>query len=234
LINEGESLFSLGYLSLHERALIEVIYTKIIHKINELLKKCKNIPDELNGFDLNLCETYFTNFSLFQSLPDSWAIDQLFPIMPIHRLKEKPEVIARIADITCDSDGQINKFVGEEGEQDYLLLHNLNDGEEYYLGFFLVGAYQEILGDLHNLFGDTNAVHISFNKKTGYKIDSVIIGDTVSESLKYVQYSSREILKNIREHLEKSVSKKIITIEESIIFLERFQKTLNDYTYFFK
>jgi arginine decarboxylase len=231
LIQEAVSLFNLGYLTLQERAMAEWLYGKIIKKINSIVEKIKPIPEELQNFQLALRQTYFANFSLFQSVPDSWAIDQLFPIVPIQRLNQKPDVIASIADITCDSDGEITSFVGENGRTKYLPLHKMRKDEDYYIGFFLIGAYQEILGDLHNLFGDTNAVHITFNKRTGYMIDTVINGDACWESLKYVQYKGPEILKRVREHLEKDVAHKKVSIEESSHFIELLDRTLLGYTY---
>jgi arginine decarboxylase len=231
LIQEAVSLFNLGYLTLQERAMAEWLYGKIIKKINSIVEKIKPIPEELQNFQLALRQTYFANFSLFQSIPDSWAIDQLFPIVPLQRLNQKPDVIASIADITCDSDGEITSFVGENGRTKYLPLHKIRKDEDYYIGFFLIGAYQEILGDLHNLFGDTNAVHITFNKKTGYMIDTVINGDACWESLKYVQYKGPEILKRVREHLEKGVAHKKVSIEESSHFIELLDRTLLGYTY---
>jgi arginine decarboxylase len=231
LIQEAVSLFNLGYLTLQERAMAEWLYGKIIRKINSIVEKIRPIPEELQNFQLALRQTYFANFSLFQSIPDSWAIDQLFPIVPIQRLNQKPDVIASIADITCDSDGEITSFVGENGRTKFLPLHKLRKDEDYYIGFFLIGAYQEILGDMHNLFGDTNAVHITFNKKTGYMIDTVINGDACWESLKYVQYKGPEILKRVREHLEKGVSRREVSIEESSHFIELLDRTLLGYTY---
>jgi arginine decarboxylase len=231
LIQEAVSLFNLGYLTLQERAMAEWLYGKIIKKINSIVEKIKPIPEELQNFQLALRQTYFANFSLFQSVPDSWAIDQLFPIVPIQRLNQKPDVMASIADITCDSDGEITSFVGENGRTKFLPLHKMRKDEEYYIGFFLIGAYQEILGDLHNLFGDTNAVHITFNKKTGYMIDTVINGDACWESLKYVQYKGPEILKRVREHLEKDVALRKVSIEESSHFIELLDRTLLGYTY---
>lgn len=231
LIQESVSLFNLGYLNMNERANAEWICSRIIRKINSIVEKLKPIPDELQNFQLSLRQTYFANFSLFQSVPDSWAIDQLFPIVPIQRLDEKPDVLASIADITCDSDGEITSFVGENGRTKALPLHKMDPGEEYFIGFFLIGAYQEILGDMHNLFGDTNAVHISFNKKTNYRIDSVITGDATWESLKYVQYDSHEILKRVRNNLEQDVALQKVSIEESSHFLELLDRTLQSYTY---
>jgi len=231
LIQEAVSLFNLGYLTLSERAMAEWLHGKILRKINGIVEKIKPIPEELQNFQLSLRQTYFANFSLFQSVPDSWAIDQLFPIVPIQRLNQKPDVMASIADITCDSDGEITSFVGENGRTKYLPLHKIRKDEDYFVGFFLIGAYQEILGDMHNLFGDTNAVHVTFNKKTGYKIDTVINGDATWESLKYVQYKGPEILKHVRDTLEKDVALRKVSIEESSHFLELLDKTLLGYTY---
>ena len=231
LIEESVSLFNLGHLNLNERANAEWIYSRIIKKINALIENIKPIPEELRNFQLGLRQTCYANFSLFQSIPDYWAIDQLFPIIPIQRLDEKPEVIASIADITCDSDGEITSFVGQNGRTKALPLHKIAVGEDYFIGFFLIGAYQEILGDMHNLFGDTNAVHITFHKKTNYKIDTVITGDATWESLKYVQYDSSEILKRVRNGLEKDVSLQKVSIEHSSHFLQLLDKTLQSYTY---
>jgi arginine decarboxylase len=231
LIQEAVSLFNLGYLNLHDRAVAEWICSKIIRKISSILEKMKTIPDELQNFQLGTRQTHFANFSLFQSVPDSWAIDQLFPIVPIQRLHQKPDVMASIADITCDSDGEVTSFVGENGRTKFLPIHKIRSEEDYFIGFFLIGAYQEILGDMHNLFGDTNAVHITFSKKTNYKIDTVINGDATWESLKYVQYDGQEILKQVRNNLEKGVALRKISIEESSHFLELLDRTLKAYTY---
>jgi arginine decarboxylase len=231
LIQEAVSLFNLGYLNLHDRALAEWLCSKIFIKINGIVDRLKIIPDELQNFQVSMRQTVFANFSLFQSLPDSWAIDQLFPIVPIQRLNQKPEIMASIADITCDSDGEITSFVGENGRTKYLPLHKISAAEDYYIGFFLIGAYQEILGDMHNLFGDTNAVHVTFNRKTNYKIDTVIAGDTIWESLKYVQYKGPEILKHVRDTLEKGVASRKISFEETSHFLELLDKALVSYTY---
>ncbi len=231
LIQEAVSLFSLGYLTLPDRALAEWLCNKIFIKINKIVERLKPIPEELQTFQLSLRETYFANFSLFQSVPDSWAIDQLFPIMPIQRLNQKPDVMATIADITCDSDGAVSSFVGEHGRTEFLPLHKVQNDEDYYIGFFMIGAYQEILGDMHNLFGDTNAVHVTFNKKTNYKIDTVINGDATWESLKYVQYKGPEILKQVRDALEKNVASRKVTFEETSHFIELLDKMLTSYTY---
>lgn len=231
LYNEAISLFNLGYLNLFYRAQAEILYNKIIKKIYSFLEKQRNISDELEQFKLKLKKTVFLNFSIFQSIPDAWAIKQLFPIMPIQRLNEKPNLICSIADVTCDSDGEISHFVGAEGEEQFLPLHNVSEKEDYYIGFFLTGAYQEILGDMHNLFGDPNAVHIRFHKKSGYKIETVIPAETISETLKYVQYNGQEILKCVRDNLEPSVSSGKISIEESRHYLDLYEKSLNSFTY---
>ncbi len=228
---EAISLFKLGYLNLQERAIVEWVCSKIIIKMNDIIERLKTIPEEMQNFQLSLRKTYFANFSLFQSIPDSWAIDQLFPILPLQRLQQKPDVLASIADITCDSDGEITSFVGEHGKTKYLPIHRIEADEDYYIGFFLIGAYQEILGDMHNLFGDTNAVHITFNKKTNYKIDRVIKGDSINDLLKYVQHDGNEILKNIHNKLEKQVAMGRITIEESSHFMQLLDRTLQGYTY---
>jgi len=232
LIQEAVSLFNLGYLNLHDRAMAEWLYGRIIRKINVLVEKMRPIPEELQNFKLSMKQTYFANFSLFQSIPDSWAIDQLFPIVPIQRLDEKPDIISSIADITCDSDGEITSFVGESGRTKFLPIHKVRKDEDYYIGFMLIGAYQEILGDLHNLFGDTNAVHVTFNKRTNYRIDSVISGDSITQTLKYVQYDAGEIMKKVRDNLENGVASRKISIEESSHFIELLEKTLQTYTYF--
>jgi arginine decarboxylase len=231
LIQEAVSLFSLGYLTLHDRALAEWLCNKIFIKINEIVGRMREVPEDLQVFQLSLRQTYFANFSLFQSVPDSWAIDQLFPIMPLQRLSQKPDVMATIADITCDSDGEVSSFVGENGRTKFLPLHKVTGEEDYYIGFFMIGAYQEILGDMHNLFGDTNAVHITFNKKTSYKIDTVIKGDATWESLKYVQYKGPEILKHVQDSLEKKVASRKVSFEETSHFVELLDKMLVSYTY---
>lgn len=231
LIQEAVSLFNLGHLTLKDRAMAEWLYSRIIITIDGIVDTLKSVPEELRNFKLNLRQTCFANFSLFQSLPDAWAIDQLFPIMPIQRLGEKPDVIASLADITCDPDGELTSFVGENGRAGFLPLHRVRTGEEYYIGFFLIGAYQEILGDLNNLFGDTNAVHVTFAPKAHYRIDSVISGDAIGQTLKYVQYNSNEILKKVRDELEKGVASQKISIEECSYFIELLDRMLQTYTY---
>lgn len=188
---EALDLFSHGIVDLKTRAQIERLYWSITREINQIAGGLKHAPDEFRGLSKLLADKYFCNFSLFQSLPDSWAIDQIFPIMPIQRLDEKPERSATLQDITCDSDGKIANFISTRNVAHYLPVHSLKKTEPYYLAVFLVGAYQEILGDMHNLFGDTNAVHVSVNEK-GYNIEQIIDGETVAEVLDYVQYNPKK------------------------------------------
>jgi arginine decarboxylase len=177
-----------------------------------------------------LSDKYFSNFSLFQSLPDSWAVDQIFPIIPIHRLDEKPDRSATLQDITCDSDGKIDNFISTRNLSHYLPVHSLNPREPYYIGVFLVGAYQEILGDLHNLFGDTNAVHVSVDSK-GYSIDQIIDGETVAEVLEYVQYNPKKMVRTLETWVTASVKSGKITAEEGKEFLSNYRSGLYGYTY---
>jgi len=227
---EALDRFSLGLLDLKTRAQIERLFWSIAREIYQMLSELKHIPDELRVLPKLLSDKYFCNFSLFQSLPDSWAIDQIFPIMPIHRLDEKPDRSATIQDITCDSDGKIDNFISTRNLSYYLPVHSLDNKESYYIGVFLVGAYQEILGDLHNLFGDTNAVHVSVNDK-GYNIDQVIDGETVAEVLDYVQYNAKKMVRTLETWVMSSVKSKIITAEEGKEFLSNYRSGLYGYTY---
>nr|MBP8871656.1 biosynthetic arginine decarboxylase [Bacteroides sp.] len=192
---EALDRFSLGMLDLHTRAQIEKLFWSVAREVNDIAKTMKHVPEELRISKM-LPDKYFCNFSLFQSLPDSWAIDQMFPIMPISRLDEKPTRTATIQDVTCDSDGKINCFISSHGFSNALPIHPIKNGESYYLGVFLVGAYQEILGDMHNLFGDTNTVHVSVHKD-GYEIEQIIDGETVAEVLDYVQYNPKKLVRNV-------------------------------------
>ncbi len=188
------------------------------------------IPEELEGLDAMLSDTYFCNFSLFQSMPDSWAIKQLFPIMPIHRLDEKPTRHAVLGDITCDSDGKVDQFIDRRDVKRTLPLHEYN-GEDYYLGAFLVGAYQEILGDLHNLFGDTNAVHVRLSPSGEVMLDEVIKGDTVREVLDYVQFKTDSLVAHLRRSVEAAVREGRLGYEESGRLLRFYEEGLHGYTY---
>lgn len=227
---ESLDLFALGIVDLQTRAEIESMYWSVCREINTLAKSMKHVPDELRNLDKLLADKYFCNFSLFQSLPDSWAIDQLFPILPIQRLDERPTRNATLQDITCDSDGKITNFVTSRNISHVLPLHALKKGEPYYLGVFLVGAYQEILGDLHNLFGDTNAVHISV-KNGKYNIDQIIDGETVDEVLDYVQYSPKKLVRQLETWVTKSVKLGKISLEEGKEFLNNYRSGLYGYTY---
>ena len=228
--DEALELFSHGIVDLKTRAEIESMYWSVCHEINTLSKQMKHVPEELRNIDKLLADNYFCNFSLFQSLPDSWAIDQLFPIMPIQRLTERPTRNATLQDITCDSDGKIANFVKEGHLSHVLPLHALRRNEPYYLGVFLVGAYQEILGDMHNLFGDTNAVHVSV-KDGHYHIDQIIDGETVEEVLDYVQYNPKKLVRQLEIWVTKSVKNGKISLEEGKEFLSNYRSGLYGYTY---
>ena len=227
---EALDLFAHGIVDLKTRAEIEGRYWSICREINTLTKQLKHVPEELRKMDKLLADKYFCNFSLFQSLPDSWAIDQLFPILPIQRLDERPTRNATLQDITCDSDGKIANFVTNRHISHVLPVHQLKKTEQYYLGVFLVGAYQEILGDMHNLFGDTNAVHISV-KDGRYHIDQIIDGETVEEVLDYVQYNPKKLVRQLEIWVAKSVKAGKISLEEGKEFLSNYRSGLYGYTY---
>lgn len=227
--DEALDLFSLGMLDLRTRAQIEKLFWSVARDVYDIAKDMKHVPDELK-MSKTLPDKYFCNFSLFQSLPDSWAIDQMFPIMPISRLDERPSRTATIQDITCDSDGKINNFISDHGVANALPIHPLKSNESYYIGVFLVGAYQEILGDMHNLFGDTNAVHISVYPDH-YEIDQIIDGETVAEVLDYVQYSPKKLVRNVEIWVTRSMKNGKITPEEGREFLSNYRSGLYGYTY---
>ena len=227
---EALDLFSHGIVDLKTRAQIERLYWSITREINQIAGGLKHAPDEFRGLSKLLADKYFCNFSLFQSLPDSWAIDQIFPIMPIQRLDEKPERSATLQDITCDSDGKIANFISTRNVAHYLPVHSLKKTEPYYLAVFLVGAYQEILGDMHNLFGDTNAVHVSVNEK-GYNIEQIIDGETLAEVLDYVQYNPKKLVRTLETWVTKSVKEGKISLEEGKEFLSNYRSGLYGYTY---
>lgn len=228
--DESLELFSHGFVDLQTRAEIEAMYWSVCHEVNLLAKDMKHVPDELRRLDQLLADKYFCNFSLFQSLPDSWAIDQLFPIAPLQRLKDRPTRKATLHDITCDSDGKISNFVVDGHISRVLPLHTLKKNEPYYLGVFLVGAYQEILGDMHNLFGDTTAAHISV-KNGKYNIDQIFDGETVEEVLEYVQYNPKKLVRQLEQWVTKSVKQGKISIEEGKEFLSNYRSGLYGYTY---
>ncbi len=227
---EALDLFSLGMLDLKTRAQIEKLFWSIAREVGEIASSMKHAPEELRKIARMLPDKYFCNFSLFQSLPDSWAIDQLFPIIPIARLDEKPQRTCTIQDITCDSDGKIANFITSSGLSSSLPIHSLRQGESYYIGVFLVGAYQEILGDMHNLFGDTNAVHINVYRDH-YEIDQVIDGETVAEVLDYVQYNPKKLARNVETWVTASMKAGAISPEEGRDFLSTYRSGLYGYTY---
>ena len=226
---EALNLFSLGLLDLKSRAKVERLFWSIAREVNHIANDLKRVPEDFTSLPKLLADKYFCNFSLFQSLPDLWAIDQLFPIIPIQRLDENPTHLATLQDITCDSDGKITNFVAKS-TQHTLPLHSFSDKEHYYIGVFLVGAYQEILGDLHNLFGDTNAVHVSVDEK-GYYIDQIIDGETIADVLEYVQYSPKKLVRTVETWVTKCVKDGKITVEEGKEFLSNYRSGLYGYTY---
>ncbi len=223
-------LFNLGNLSLSERVIAEDIFWAICQKIRKIVRELRDVPEELEGLERALSDTYFCNFSMFQSLPDIWAIDQLFPIMPIHRLGEEPTRRAVLADITCDSDGKIDHFIDRRDVKQVLELHPVN-GQDYFLGVFLIGAYQEILGDLHNLFGNTNTVHVSLANGGGYQIEHVVTGDTVTDVLKYVSYAREDLVARVRRFAELAVRANRMSLEETRSMLRMYEEGLAGYTY---
>jgi arginine decarboxylase len=228
--DEVMNMFNLGTLTIEQRALGERLFWATCSKMLKVVRELNYVPEELQGLEALLSDTYFCNFSIFQSMPDSWAINQLFPIMPIHRLNEPPTRRAVLGDITCDSDGKIDQFIDLRDVRNTLQLHPFN-GQPYYLGAFLLGAYQEILGDLHNLFGDTNAVHISLDDDGVVNLDTVLKGDTVREVLHYVQYSADELLARMRKDVERAVRSGKISLEESRQLLRFYETGLEGYTY---
>jgi arginine decarboxylase len=224
------NLFSGGYLPLEQRCQAENLYWAILVKLKKLAGGMDEIPEDLQGLDDAMADTYFCNFSLFQSCPDSWAIKQLFPVMPIHRLNVAPTQHAVLGDITCDSDGKIDQFIDRRDVKRTLPLHAVN-GDPYYLGVFLVGAYQEILGDLHNLFGDTHAVHVSLDERGNVVLDAVIKGDTVKEVLDYVEFDADTLVRKLRHDVEHAVREGKISYEESGRLLQFYEEGLQGYTY---
>ncbi|HEY9708273.1 MAG TPA: hypothetical protein V6D48_08720, partial [Oculatellaceae cyanobacterium] len=260
---EAKSLFNLGYLSLTQRARAEQLYWVCCQKILAIARTQDYVPDDLEDLEKIMTSIYYVNLSVFQSVPDSWAIDQLFPIMPIHRLNEEPTRRGILADLTCDSDGKIDQFIDlrdvksvlelhplrdvetesrGEGEQQRISsqfahstnpkskIQNLKSKEPYYMGLFLAGAYQEIMGNLHNLFGDTNAVHIKLTPR-GYEIEHVVKGDTVTEVLGYVQYDAEDLVESVRRRTEQALRENRITLEESQRLLQNYEQSLGSYTY---
>lgn len=233
---EADQLFSLGYMSLEDKAKAEQLYWIAMNKMNEVLNTLDRdyLPADLYNIEEHLTDQYLCDFSVFQSILDHWAIGQLFPIMPIHRLNEKPTQRGTIVDLTCDSDGKVDKFISEEGEQNYLPLHKLIDNEDYYLGFFLMGAYQDILGDMHNLFGRVNEVHVyaDSDEPNNFYIEEYISGTKVVEALGIVQYFPSDLKKQIESIIRKRVKAKKLKPTQGVEFLHLYSKALEEYTYY--
>ncbi len=248
--DEIVSKFGFGYIGLPDRARAERLYWACCAKILDIVRQQDYVPDDLEDLEKIMASIYYVNFSVFQSAPDSWAIDQLFPIMPIHRLDEEPTRRATLADLTCDSDGKVDQFIDLRDVKYVLELHPLKPREAapqptnqlnlpsepeaahepYYLGMFLNGAYQEVMGNLHNLFGDTNAVHIKLTPK-GYQIEHVVKGDTMTEVLGYVQYDSEDLIENIRQRTEQALQENRITLQEAQLLQQNYERSLSRYTY---
>ncbi|HEY7513783.1 MAG TPA: biosynthetic arginine decarboxylase, partial [Vicinamibacteria bacterium] len=226
---EAITAFNLGFLDLKARARVEELFWASCEKILKIVRDLPYVPDELEGLEKQLSDTYYCNFSLFQSLPDHWAVRQLFPTLPIHRLNKAPSRRAVLADLTCDSDGKMNEFIDLRDVKHFLELHPPN-GEPYLIGTFLVGAYQEILGDLHNLFGDTDAVHVKIDDGD-YRVEHVVEGDSVSEVLSYVQYSKEDLVSRVRRAVEVALREKRLTMAESGRLMRRYEEGLEGYTY---
>jgi arginine decarboxylase len=226
-----QQMFNLGLLSLEFRALAERLYWATCTKLRDYCRKLERAPEELEDLETTLSDTYFCNFSVFQSLPDSWAIDQLFPVMPVHRLDERPTRTGVLADITCDSDGKIDRFVSLRDVKKALELHELKEGEKYYLAAFLVGAYQETLGDLHNLFGDTHVVHIRLHDQGGWWIEEIVKGDTANKVLEYMEYDVAELPPALTRDCERAIRDGRMTIAESQALKRFYEKELDGYAY---
>ncbi len=230
LKEEASSLFALGYLDLRGRARVERLFWDCCEKILRIVRDMPYVPEELEDLEKGLADTYYGNFSVFQSAPDHWAVKQLFPVMPIHRLEERPTRRGVFADLTCDSDGKIDQFIDPRDVKDVLELHAWT-GQPYYIGVFLVGAYQEILGDLHNLFGDTDAVHVRLAEGGGYTIEHVVEGDEVNEVLSYVEYDRSHLIEKVRRTVESALRAGQISLEESARLRKRYEQGLQEYTY---
>lgn len=230
LKEEASTLFSLGYLDLRGRARVERMFWDCCEKILRIVRELPYVPDDLEPLEKGLADTYYGNFSVFQSVPDHWAVKQLFPVMPIHRLEEKPTRRGVFADLTCDSDGKIDKFIDQRDVKDVLELHAWN-GQPYFIGVFLVGAYQEILGDLHNLFGDTDAVHVRLDADGRYEVEHVVEGDVVTEVLSYVQYDKGTLIEKVRRTIEVAMREGQISLEDSARLRRHYEQGLREYTY---
>src|SRR6185369_5061853 len=231
LRDEAMVLFNVGQIGMRERARVEEFYWRTCEKILKITRLLDYVPDDLANLERDMSDTYFLNFSLFQSVPDSWAIHQLFPVLPLHRHLEAPTRRATLADITCDSDGKVDRFIDLRDVKRTLELHPLKKDEPYYLGFFLVGAYQEILGDMHNLFGDTNVVHEDLDDAGRARLTHVLRGERVQDVLEYVEYFESDLFSNLRRSVEKALEDGRITFEESALLYRRYEAGLHGYTY---
>jgi arginine decarboxylase len=231
LRDEAMVLFNVGQITLRERARVEEFFWRTCQKILRIVREQPYVPDDLANLERDMADTYFLNFSVFQSLPDAWAIHQLFPVLPLHRLNEQPTRHAVLADITCDSDGKVDRFIDLRDVKRTLELHPLRSNEPYYVGFFLVGAYQEILGDMHNLFGDPNIVHVDVDEQGRPRLTHVVRGDRTEEVLSYVEYFEQDVLTRLRRHIERSLEEGRMTIEESARLQRAYEAGLQSYTY---
>jgi arginine decarboxylase len=229
-LEESRSLFKFGYLGLRELARAERLFWNCAEKIRACVPRLKQVPEELRQLDELLGSIYYCNFSIFQSAPDIWAMEQLFPFIPIHRLEERPTVKARLADLTCDSDGIVDAFIDIEEVQTALDVHPVRSGERYFLAMFLGGAYQEILGDLHNLFGDTNAVHVHV-EDYGYSVSNVIKGDAITDVLRFLQYDPEEMIERVRKQAERALNAGRMSLDQLRAFMAHYDKSLRGYTY---
>jgi len=230
LKEDAQQAFRLGYIDLQARARAEQLFAACCVRIHQAVHGLQEVPDELAGLGRQLADTYYGNFSLFQSLPDSWALQQLFPIMPIHRLDEEPLRTGVFADLTCDSDGKLDHFVPERENRRVLPLH-APDGRPYYVGVFMVGAYQETLGEMHNLFGDTDAAHVKVYEDGGYTVEQVVEGDSVEQVVQYLGYDRRQLSEQVRLAAETAMREGRLTIEESALLRRRFEQGISGYTY---
>jgi len=230
LKEEAATLFSLGYLDLEARARVEQWFGCCCEKILRIVRELPYVPEELEPLEKGLADTYYGNFSVFQSAPDHWAVKQLFPVMPIHRLAEKPTRRGVFADLTCDSDGKIDSFIDPRDVKDVLELHAWNGGP-YFIGVFLLGAYQEILGDLHNLFGDTDAVHVRLSPEGRYEVEHVVEGDDVTEVLRYVQYDRNTLVEKVRRTIEDAMRAGRLSLDDSARLRRHYEHGLQEYTY---
>lgn len=231
LREKAGTLFETGQISLEDRAAVEDGYWNVCRAVLKTTRSLEYVPEEFSHLEHELSDNYFVNISVFQSMPDAWAIGQLFPVLPLHRHQERPTRRGTIADLTCDSDGKITSFIDRHGPRDTLDLHELHEGEPYYLGFCLVGAYQEILGDMHNLFGDTNTVHVDLDDKGRVRLAHVLRGDRVKEVLSYVEYFEDDLLRSLRRHVENALDAGSMSYEESAMFWSRYERGLHGYTY---